>query len=226
MELINSLLITLLGVVSIILVNNIMYRYNRNRGNNSINFIDNLINKNIAKCLKLREPFYNYSGHQKATENNLRKATKNSKITTTTTKKPSKDYGSITKEDPCEYCNNNDNDESLNRMIKNLDNLEDKCKEYEDRHDIWDNEQKEKHEKVLKEQIELEDKKINELKEIVNFYRRKYNEKLHITTRCRQNTVEELKTTVDKVVKLDGETIKKHDKQIDINLSEFIKKNK
>jgi len=226
MELINILLIILLGVVSTILIINIINRYNRNRGYNSINFIDNMINKNIAKCLKLREPFYNYSKDQKNAENNLRKATKNSKITTTTTKNPSKDYGSITKEDPCKYCNNTNNDESLNNMIKNLDNLEDKCKEYEDRHDTWDKEQKEKHEKVIKEQIELEDKKINELKEIVNFYRRKYNEKLHINTQCRQSTVEELKKTVDEVVKLDGETIKKQDKQIDINLSEFIKKNK
>ena len=66
---------------------------------------------------------------------------------------------------------------------------------------------KKRNDKLIKEQIELEDKKIDELKEIVNYYRRKYNEKLHISSQCRNNKIKTLEKTAEQLYNIENKEL-------------------
>lgn len=225
MELVNLVLMILLGTLSSVTAVKIINRLNndnffKTKNTSDAYYINNLINNNIKKCLKLRESFQNNPA------NAMKEQIENSKPSTTASSKPKGNpYGSITQDsDPCKRCSC-DNSESLNNLIENLDNLELKCREYETKQETWDNDQKEKHEKIVKNQIELENKKINELKQIVNYYRRKYNEKLHINTKCRETKINVMNQAAESLSEINPDLIQQQDKKIDINISSLKKNN-
>jgi len=76
---------------------------------------------------------------------------------------------------------------SLDNMFTNLTNLEEKCSEYEIKQQETDDREKQRHEEFIQEQLDIENVKINELTEIVNFYRKKYQEKMSVNSKCRAN---------------------------------------
>lgn len=94
---------------------------------------------------------------------------------------------------------------SLDDMFKNLKTLEQKCKDYEDSQEKNDLDDKRKHEELIQEQLDIENVKINELTQIVNFYRKKYTEKKSVTGQCRKQKFGELEKTMKDVVELSNQ---------------------
>ena len=94
---------------------------------------------------------------------------------------------------------------SLDEMFKNLKSLEKKCKDYEESQDKNDMDDKRKHEELIQEQLDIENVKINELTQIVNFYRKKYTEKKSVTGQCRKQKFGELEKTMKDVVDLSNQ---------------------
>jgi len=94
---------------------------------------------------------------------------------------------------------------SLDVMFENLKSLEKKCKDYEESQDKNDMDDKRKHEELIQEQLDIENVKINELTQIVNFYRKKYTEKKSVTGQCRKQKFGELEKTMKDVVDLSNQ---------------------
>ena len=94
---------------------------------------------------------------------------------------------------------------SLDDMFKNLKSLEKKCADYEDSQEKNDMDEKRKHEELIQEQLDIENVKINELTQIVNFYRKKYTEKKSVTGQCRKQKFGELEKTMKDVVDLSNQ---------------------
>ena len=94
---------------------------------------------------------------------------------------------------------------SLDVMFENLKSLEKKCKDYEDSQEKNDLDDKRKHEELIQEQLDIENVKINELTQIVNFYRKKYTEKKSVTGQCRKQKFGELEKTMKDVVELSNQ---------------------
>lgn len=94
---------------------------------------------------------------------------------------------------------------SLDDMFTNLKTLEKKCKDYEDSQEKNDLDDKRKHEELIQEQLDIENVKINELTQIVNFYRKKYTEKKSVTGQCRKQKFGELEKTMKDVVELSNQ---------------------
>jgi len=94
---------------------------------------------------------------------------------------------------------------SLDNMFTNLKTLEKKCKDYEDSQEKNDLDDKRKHEELIQEQLDIENVKINELTQIVNFYRKKYTEKKSVTGQCRKQKFGELEKTMKDVVELSNQ---------------------
>lgn len=94
---------------------------------------------------------------------------------------------------------------SLDDMFKNLKSLEQKCKDYEDSQEKNDLDDKRKHEELIQEQLDIENVKINELTQIVNFYRKKYTEKKSVTGQCRKQKFGDLEKTMKDVVELSNQ---------------------
>lgn len=94
---------------------------------------------------------------------------------------------------------------SLDEMFENLKTLEKKCKDYEESQDKNDMDEKRKHEELIQEQLDIENVKINELTQIVNFYRKKYTEKKSVTGQCRKQKFGELEKTMKDVVELSNQ---------------------
>tara|TARA_B100000787_G_C16195827_1_gene300751 strand:- start:1900 stop:2604 length:705 start_codon:yes stop_codon:yes gene_type:complete len=95
---------------------------------------------------------------------------------------------------------------TLDTMFTNLNDLEKKCKSYEDRQRASDKEEKHRHEELIQEQLDIENVKINELTQIVNFYRKKYNEKKAVTGQCRKQKFGALEKTLSNVDSLHTKT--------------------
>ena len=94
---------------------------------------------------------------------------------------------------------------SLDDMFENLKSLEKKCADYEESQDKNDMDDKRKHEELIQEQLDIENVKINELTQIVNFYRKKYTEKKSVTGQCRKQKFGELEKTMKDVVDLSNQ---------------------
>jgi len=94
---------------------------------------------------------------------------------------------------------------SLDDMFKNLKSLEKKCADYEVSQKKNDMEDKREHEELIQEQLDIENVKINELTQIVNFYRKKYTEKKSVTGQCRNQKFGELEKTMKDVVELSNQ---------------------
>lgn len=224
MESINFLLIFILLFLLMVLILRII-----NKSNNNtllyVNNIDKFINKKLSKFINHHEGFkpYNENAYQAAKKFNS-EAQKGIPVTTARIKKTvdSLPYHKESSFD-CASCASPEN--SLENMIKNLDNLEEKCRYFEGKRDEYDEQEKIRTDKTMKEQIELEDAKIDELKEIVNYYRRKYNEKIHISSKCRTNKIDTLENTAKQLYNIENKNLlKNNDPNIEVNLTDFIKK--
>lgn len=111
---------------------------------------------------------------------------------------------------------------TLDEMFTNLESLETKCSIYEDKQKEKDEENKEEHKKMIQEILDIENSKINELTEIVNFYRQKYFEKMNTKNQCRQQTNTMLEQNIDTVYQNKNMFKVQDNKQIDIDLSSQI----
>ena len=111
---------------------------------------------------------------------------------------------------------------TLDELFTNLESLETKCSMYEENQKTKDEENKEKHKKMIQEILDIENSKINELTEIVNFYRQKYFEKMNTKNQCRQQTNTMLEQNIDTVYKNKNMFKVQDNKRIDIDLSSQI----
>lgn len=201
---VNVILIFILCVLSVTLIVTLL----RKRHNQSNNNIDKGIDNSISRLIGLKEKFQTQSGSQynsrnKDTEDEAEEQIDNAlgKIPSTTTQ-TTQHIESLSIGDE----NENNTAQSLDDMFDNLKNLEDKCTRYEDRQRETDDIEKMRHEERVQEQLDIENVKINELTEIVNFYRKKYQEKMSVNSQCRENKFNILETNIDKLNKLQTDT--------------------
>ena len=193
---VNVILIFILCVLSITLIVTLL----RKRHTQSNNNIDNGIDNSISRLIGIKEKFQTKRGSQ---YNSRNKAAGDEaedqidkglgEIPSTTTQPQHIDSLNIDEDDE------NNTAQSLDQMFVNLKNLEDKCKSYEEGQRDTDDIEKKRHEESVQEQLDIENVKINELTEIVNFYRKKYQEKMTVNSQCRENKFTTLETNIDKL---------------------------
>ena len=191
---VNVILIFILCVLSITLIVTLL----RKRHTQSNNNIDNGIDNSISRLIGIKEKFQTLNG---SNHNNRNKNTEDSTeelIIQGLQHKPSTTTQHI------ESLSTGDGDEnntaqSLDQMFDNLKNLEEKCNKYEEGQRETDDIEKQRHEEFVQEQLNIENVKINELTEIVNFYRKKYQEKMSVNSQCRENKFNTLETNIDKL---------------------------
>lgn len=187
----NLILLFVLCILSVTFIVTILKK-NYNHNNNNINQgIENSINRIIG----MKEGFQNKNGNNYIAANEQIGQNVDAKIkaeqalaTTTSPQEPTH----------IESLHDNDTNEtaSLDDMFTNLTSLEEKCTEYETKQRDNDDREKKRHEEFIQEQLDIENVKINELTEIVNFYRKKYHEKMSVNSQCRGNKFNVLENTI------------------------------
>ena len=192
----NLILLFILSVLSITFITRLLKK-NYSQNNNNLN---HGIENSIDRLLGIKEGFqttqtatgYDYSSNNLDTEATAEKA-----------------IGEGLKENPTSPPtivdslddNDDENDSStLDTMFKGLHNLEQKCIEYEKSQQENDDNEKKRNEEHIQEQLDIENVKINELTEIVNFYRKKYHEKMSVNSQCRKNKFDSLENSMSKMV--------------------------
>lgn len=225
MENLNLLLLFILFLLLFILL---IKLFTKSKMNN-INTLNNNISNQIDSLFKLKqkEKFEDYDSGYGNANKQLQEAAKNAKKKVPPPPSLSLPSSSVDCSECAKKCkNNNGDDDVLNTMMDNLVTLETKCHEYEEKQHAYDKTEKENHEEIVREQIKIENEKIGELKEIVNYYRKKYNEKLNINSQCRKQKQDIMEQNIEEASNIDPELLKKQERKIDINLSELLKKNK
>ena len=90
---------------------------------------------------------------------------------------------------------------NVDDVVSQLDDLEQKCNTYEQEQTKKNKLERERLKEIYNEQLEIETEKINELKNIVNYYRKRYNSKLSISNKCRKDKQQDIKNTIKSIDK-------------------------
>jgi len=109
-----------------------------------------------------------------------------------------------------------DNDENLTELMDHLDHMEKKCTEYENREKEKINQETEDLQTKYKAQLEIENDKIEQLKDLVNYYRKRYYKKLKINNKCRSEMQSKLDNDTEFIKDLKD---KAQDNQIKLNVN-------
>lgn len=88
---------------------------------------------------------------------------------------------------------------NVDEVVSQLDDLEQKCNTYEEEQTKKNKLERERLKEIYNEQLEIETGKINELKNIVNYYRKRYNSKLSINNKCRKDKQLDIKNTIKSI---------------------------
>jgi hypothetical protein len=208
----NLILLFILCIISVTFIVTIL-KQNYNHNNNNINQgIENSINRIIG----MKEGFQTqndnkYNNNNNKTGQNASAAIDNG-LELITTMSPQE-------ETHIESLTDNDTNEpaSLDDMFTNLTSLEEKCSEYEIKQQDNDDREKKRHEEFIQEQLDIENVKINELTEIVNFYRKKYHEKMSVNSECRKNKFNILENTMDGLNKVKEDDLNTQDVYLKFN---------
>tara|TARA_B110001450_G_scaffold254741_2_gene280729 strand:+ start:1415 stop:2128 length:714 start_codon:yes stop_codon:yes gene_type:complete len=192
---VNVILIFILCVLSITLIVTLL----RKRHTQSNNNIDNGIDNSINRLIGIKEKFQTESGSQYTKQNKNTEDSTEEQISSALQQKPSTTTQHIDSLNIDDDENENNTAQSLDKMFENLKNLEDKCNSYEEGQRETDDKEKQRHEESVQEQLDIENVKINELTEIVNFYRKKYQEKMTVNSQCRENKFNTLETNINKL---------------------------
>ena len=195
----NLILLFILSVLSITFITRLLKK-NYSQNNNNLN---HGIENSIDRLLGIKEEFQTTqtaTGNEYNSNNLDTEATAEKAIGEGLKNKPT----SSPHVDSLDDDDNNENDEkdtsTLDTMFEGLQNLEQKCIKYEQSQQENDDNEKKRNEESIQEQLDIENVKINELTEIVNFYRKKYHEKMSVNSQCRQNKFDSLEKTMSKLV--------------------------
>jgi len=194
----NLILLFILSVLSITFITRLLKK-NYSQNNNNLN---HGIENSIDRLLGIKEGFQTTqtaTGTDYSSNNLDTEATAENAIGEGLKKKPTSPPTIV---DSLDDNDDDENDSStLDTMFKSLHNLEQKCIEYEKNQQTVDDAEKIRNENSIQEQLDIENVKINELTEIVNFYRKKYHEKMSVNSQCRQNKFDSLENTMSNLVK-------------------------
>jgi hypothetical protein len=97
-----------------------------------------------------------------------------------------------------------DEDANIDDLLEQLDTMEDKCKEYEDKERTKLDKERQYLKEKYREQLEIENDKIEQLKDLVNYYRRRYYKKLKINNDCRKKIQGRLDEDTDFIKDIGG----------------------
>ena len=208
----NLILLFILCIISVTFIVTILKQNYKHNNNNINQGIENSINRIIG----MKEGFQTQNDNKYINNNNKTgqnaSAAIDAGIASTTTAAPQE-------ETHIESLTDNDTNEpaSLDDMFTNLTSLEEKCSEYEIKQQDNDDREKKRHEEFIQEQLDIENVKINELTEIVNFYRKKYHEKMSVNSKCRKNKFNILENTMDGLKKVKEDDLNTQDVYLKFN---------
>lgn len=114
-----------------------------------------------------------------------------------------------------------DTDANIDDLLEQLDTMEEKCRVYEtNEREKLDKERQYLKEKY-REQLEIENDKIEQLKDLVNYYRKRYYKKLKINNDCRKKIQGRLDEDTD-FIKDIGELAEDHQPKLNVNRQNLI----
>ena len=113
------------------------------------------------------------------------------------------------------------NGDDIDKMVNTLDKVEEVCRRFEQKINDRDEETAEKIRNNMKEQLDKEDEKIQELEELVNVFRQQYLMKESINYRYTKEKMDQLDDTVQNVSD-NREKYQDHSKQINMNIDKPI----
>lgn len=197
----NLILLFILSVLSITFIIRLLKK-NYNQNNNNLN---RGIENSIDRLLGIKEGFqttqrgYEYNSNNQKTEETAQQEIEK-ELETSTSSPPDDDDDGVG--DSIDSLDENDGKDTstLDTMFEGLQNLEQKCIKYEKSQQENDDNEKKRNEEYIQEQLDIENVKINELTEIVNFYRKKYHEKMSVNSQCRKNKFDSLEKSMSKMV--------------------------
>jgi len=105
---------------------------------------------------------------------------------------------------------------NISEIINNLDTLEDKCEIFEERQTKKFKDEQQQLNEEYRTQLDLETEKINQLKDIVSYYKKQYDTKLNLNTQCRKETGIKLEEDL-KTVKENTDTLKSRKVVLELN---------
>lgn len=111
--------------------------------------------------------------------------------------------------------------DDIDKMINTLEEVENVCRRFEQKVNERDEETAEKIRNNMREQLEKEDEKIQELEELVNVFRQQYLMKESINYRCTQEKMEQIDDTV-KNLEENTDNYKDYSQQLNIKLNKPI----
>lgn len=116
-----------------------------------------------------------------------------------------------------------DNEQGLTNLMKHLDTMEAKCTVYEANERDKIQKETDYLKEKYKDQLNIENEKIEQLKDLVNYYRKRYYKKLNINNQCRVKIQSKLDDDTDFIKDL-GETAQDNQLKLNINAEELLAK--
>ena len=104
----------------------------------------------------------------------------------------------------------------IHEIISKLDNLEERCNNFEERQTTKFKDEQQQLQEEYRIQLDLETEKINQLKDIVSYYKRQYDTKLKLNTQCRKETGLQLDEDI-KTVQNDKKSLKSKKVVLELN---------
>lgn len=142
----------------------------------------------------------------------------------TTNNSNSENNGNET-ETPEDEDNLNEFDLSIESMFKNLEKAEQYCDDMESRQAVREKEERMKLQEIAKQQFEIQQRKIKELKRVVEHLKKQQNFKSKIRNKCQAATQYELnKDTQTSKILAEGGLLDKQKTTLEVNVSDNLKK--
>ena len=115
---------------------------------------------------------------------------------------------------------------SLFNMFASLEEIEKKCEQIEENDDLYNDKQIMKNNDELFKQLEEQDVKINELKDIVKYLSVEKKRKDKVNNKCRENNQNKLNENYSLLKKLNDDGLARDNQiQLDLNVSDTLKSN-
>ena len=111
--------------------------------------------------------------------------------------------------------------DDIDKMVNTLEEVENVCRRFEQKVNERDEETAEKIRNNMREQLEKEDEKIQELEELVNVFRQQYLMKESINYRCTKEKTDQIDDTV-KNLKENSELYRDYSQELNINIDKPI----
>lgn len=128
-------------------------------------------------------------------------------------------------ETPEDEDNLNEFDLSIESMFKNLEKAEQYCDDMESRQAVREKEERMKVQEIAKQQFEVQQRKIKELKRVVDHLKKQQNFKSKIRNKCQAATQYELnKDTQTAKILAEGGLLDKQKTTLEVNVSDNLKK--